>query len=381
MKQLLISFLLLAGTGSTLHAQTTSFGAQTESIFNYPKPGSAKATFYFWYQKNNRVVLEMTDVRQLNLIPNLDSLVQEAFQSIKPLKDSFKSDGLVRRVDYVVSNTLPPQIRITTHPNKGESYSFYKSELVQTKIEKDTFRIKINTPSPRSKFKEDGVFYFGITNRPFVITILVDNFDDFTTFPANALEQCVNKVKADLGKNLTASKKTETNFRAYYNMQTGKMFSPMKPKYMGWGRRASFLPTIQFGIQYARGSFIPSAAAGLRYSFRDGDYADNYFSALWEPYFFFSRDANNKLITSRNDFITLKYTSIYLKRDNNKIRITDNVSIGYLIRKQGNWFEKNTFKVGIPGFLMGNLMFEPEFFFNDAFRNFSPSLKMTLLFD
>jgi hypothetical protein len=118
-----ILVLLLAAYGTALRAQITLPSNQTESIFNYPKPGTAKATFYFWYPKNNRVVLEMTDVRQLNLIPNLDSLVQEAFQSIKTLKDSFKNDGLTRRMDYIAAKSMPPQIRIITHPAKSESFS------------------------------------------------------------------------------------------------------------------------------------------------------------------------------------------------------------------------------------------------------------------
>lgn len=378
MKQLLISLLLLAGTGSALHAQTTLPATPTESIFNFPKPGSTKATFYFWFQKNNRVVLEMNDVRQLNLIPNLDSLVQEAFQSIKPLKDSFKSDGLVRRIDYVSSAALPPQIRITTHENKGESYSYYKSELVQTKIEKDTLRIRINTPRPQM----NKLPLQGVTVYPFVIMILVDNFDDFTTFPTNALEQCVNKVKGDLGKNLTTAKHLKTNFKAYYNMQTGKMISPLKPKYMDWGRKAAFEPTVQFGLQYARGSFTPSAGAGVQYRFSDGTFSQNFVRAYWEPYFFFSRDANNKLVTDRNDFITLRYTVLFLKEmARNKITTSGNISLSYLVGRRGNWFEQNTFKIGTPGFMAGSLMFEPEFFFNDAFRNFSPSLKMTLMFE
>jgi hypothetical protein len=378
MKQLIIGFLLLAGIGNALPAQTTLPGTPTESIFNYPKPASSKAMFYFWYQKNNRVVLEMMDVRQLNLIPNLDSLVQEAFQSIKPLKDSFKNDGMVRRIDYVVSNTLPPQIRITTHTNKGASYSYYKSELVQTKIEKDTLRIRINTAGPVT----NKLPVQGIRTYPFVIMILVDNFDDFTTFPTNALEQCVNKVKSDLGKNLTTTKRLQTNFRAYYNMQTGKMFSPLKPKYMDWGRKTAFEPTVQFGLQYARGTFIPSAGAGMQYRFSDGTYSQNFIRAYWEPYFFFSRDANNKLVTQRNDFITLRYTVLFLKeKPKTKITTTGNISLSYLAGRRGNWFEPNTFKIGTPGFMAGSLMFEPEFFFNDVFRNFSPSLKMTLMFE
>lgn len=378
MKQLFISFLLMAGTGNALHAQTGFFSTQTENIFNYPKPGSTKANFYFWYEKNNRVVLEMMDVRQLNLIPNLDSLVQEAFQSIKPLKDSFKNDGLVRRIDYVTSKALPPQIRITTHPNKGESYSYYKNELVQTKIEKDTLRIRILTTRPVT----NRLPVQGVTSYPFTIMILVDNFDDFTTFPTNALEQCVNKVKADLGKNLTTNKNLKSNFRAYYNMQTGKMFSPLKPKYMDWGRKDAFEPTVQIGLQYARGSFVPSAGAGVQYYFSDGTFSQNYIRAYWEPYFFFSRDANNKLLTERNDFITLRYTVLFLKKsDKNRINTSGNISLSYLVGRRGNWFEENTFKIGTPGFLAGSLMFEPEFFFNGVFRNLSPSLKMTLLFE
>jgi hypothetical protein len=379
MKKLFFSFLLLAGTGVAMHAQTASFSTQTESIFNYPKPGSTKVNFYFWYQKNNRVVLEMNDVRQLNLIPNLDSLVQAAFHAIKPLKDSFKNDGLVRRIDYMISSTLPPQIRITTHPRQGESFSYYKEELVSTKIEKDTLRIRINVPKPQpvNKMPKQGVFI-----QSFVIMLLVDNFDDLTAFPTNALEECVKRVKKDLGKNLTTSKNLTSNFRAYYNMQTDKMFSPLKPKYMSWGKKEAFEPTVQLGLQYARGSFVPSAGAGLQYRFSDGIYSQNFIRAYWEPYFFFSRDDNNKLVTDRNDFITLRYTVLFLKeKPKTKITTSGNISLSYLVGRRGSWFESNTFKVGTPGFMAGSLMFEPEFFFNNAFRNFSPSLKMTLMFE
>jgi hypothetical protein len=289
--------------------------------------------------------------------------------------DSFKNDGLVRRIDYMASSILPPQIRITTHPKQGESYSYYKGELVHTKIEKDTLRIRINVPRP--DIRKTGIFI-----HTFVVMLLVDNFDDLTTFPTNALEQCVNKVKADLGKNLTTNKNLKSNFRAYYNMQTGKMFSPLKPKYMDWGRKAAFEPTVQFGLQYARGTFIPSAGAGVQYRFSDGTYSQNFIRAYWEPYFFFSRDANNKLVTDRNDFITLRYTVLFLKQTSKtKITTSGNISLSYLAGRRGNWFEPNTFKIGTPGFMAGSLMFEPEFFFNDAFRNFSPSLKMTLMFE
>ncbi len=369
--------LLLAAYSSLLPAQTTHYVSTAQNVFKDLRSMSGKGSFQFWYAKNNRVILEMTDVRQLNNVPNLDSLVQEAFQTIKNLKDSFRNDGLSRRIDYVVNKDMPPLIRITTHPSKTELYSYYKDQLVKTKIEKDTFRIVLPTSRPvPEKFPLAGFIQYNFT-----IMLLVDNFDDLTTFPTNALEQCVNRVKPDLGDNLTKKGKIGSYFSAYYNMQTGKMFSPSKPKYVSYGKSKSFVPTIQLGLQYGRGNAILSAGAGMQYSFKDGSFSTKYFRALWEPYFFFSRDATNKLITDRNDFITLKYQNFYTKRDANKLQTSDNVSIGYLIGRRGSWFEKNTFKIGLPGFLAGNLMFEPEFFFNNAFRNFSPSLKMTLLFE
>ncbi len=369
--------LLLAAYSSLLPAQTTHYVSTAQNVFKDFRLMSGKGSFQFWYAKNNRVILEMTDVRQLNNVPNLDSLVQEAFQTIKNLKDSFRNDGLNRRIDYVVNKDMPPLIRITTHPSKTELYSYYKDQLVKTKIEKDTFRIVLPTSRPvPEKFPLAGFIQYNFT-----IMLLVDNFDDLTTFPTNALEQCVNRVKPDLGDNLTKKGKIGSYFSAYYNMQTGKMFSPSKPKYVSYGKSKSFVPTIQLGLQYGRGNAILSAGAGMQYSFKDGSFSTKYFRVLWEPYFFFSSDATNKLITDRNDFITLKYQNFYTKRDANKLQTSDNVSIGYLIGRRGSWFEKNTFKIGLPGFLAGNLMFEPEFFFNDAFRNFSPSLKMTLLFE
>jgi DNA-directed RNA polymerase specialized sigma24 family protein len=58
-----------------------------------------------------------------------------------------------------------------------------------------------------------------------------------------------------------------------------------------------------------------------------------------------------------------------------------NVSIGYLVSRKGNWFEPNTFKIGIPGVRSGWLQLEPEFFFHDFLKGISPSIKLTLHYE
>jgi hypothetical protein len=101
---------------------------------------------------------------------------------------------------------------------------------------------------------------------------------------------------------------------------------------------------------------------------------------MWEPHFIFSKDALNKTITDRNDFVTLRYIAI----ENSKKEPFDfvgNVSIGYLVSRKGNWFEPNTFKIGIPGVRSGWLQLEPEFFFHDFLKGISPSIKLTLHYE
>ena len=103
---------------------------------------------------------------------------------------------------------------------------------------------------------------------------------------------------------------------------------------------------------------------------------------MWEPYFFFTRDASNKLITERNDFATLRFIQVEDdERSKGSFEYVGNFSIGYLTYKKGNWFEKNTWKVGLPGVRSGWLQLEPEFYFNNLFKNFSPTLKLTLHYE
>jgi hypothetical protein len=68
-------------------------------------------------------------------------------------------------------------------------------------------------------------------------------------------------------------------------------------------------------------------------------------------------------------------------RNNGIGLIYSNASIGYLIKRNGNWFEKNTVKFSLPGLQSKNIILEPEFYFNDFFKHFSPSLKLTLFFE
>ncbi|MEO6539962.1 MAG: hypothetical protein ABIN74_03180, partial [Ferruginibacter sp.] len=57
-------------------------------------------------------------------------------------------------------------------------------------------------------------------------------------------------------------------------------------------------------------------------------------------------------------------------------------SLGYLVRQKGNYFEKNTFRVGAGqvSLFRGNIKIEPVFYFNDFFKGITPGVKLLMNF-
>jgi len=391
MKRAILFFLLSAGTASVLHAQERGFSygrtypsRMTEWNFNYPSPGKTKVVFSFYnVYKSARVMLELSNIKQMEHLPNLDSMLTIVKSKLQYLGDSLKQDGIARRIDYVIlGNKATPQIRITNHSDNSKTYTIINNELNDLKMEQDTLRIKYYALGGDSvRMWVDGKMQKKQRNDPFFITITVNNISDINTLPELILQGCLNTLREAVTADYVRKAKVNSNYHASFNMLSNKMFSPANIKYIKYGgERQEFVPNIYSSLQFAKGTFVPSMGAGLRYTFANRSFTTTRLYAMWEPHFFFSRDAANKLITDRNDFITLRI--IQIEKDNkNGFDFAPNFSFGYLVKRRGDWFEPKTFKLGIPAIRSGWLQLEPEFFFTGLVRNFSPSLKLTLHYE
>jgi hypothetical protein len=395
MRKSLFVFLLLAGTVTDLSAQYQNgyyyyqepWSTTADATFDRPKPGKAKVNFHFLNAfKNGRITLELTFIKQMNYLPDLDSIIAIAKNAILPLADSLKQDGIVRRVDAFI-NAKASQIRIINHGNRPSTFVMKDGELSILKTDQDTLRIKFLVKNGRQikMFGNDGKptgSYTGET-APVFVTIITNNFDDLNTLPANIMQTCLALLKQDITPGYADKSNALATYSAYYNVPAGKRFSPKNPKWIKYGvYRKELVPNIYGSLQFARGSFVPSMAAGLRYSIPRSTLNTTRFYLMWEPYFFFSRDAQNKIVTDRNDFITFRYIEEKgEERKNGGFEFIGNCSLGYLAGRRGEWFEKNTFKLGLPGVRSGWLQLEPELYFNNFVRNFSPSLKLTLHYE
>jgi hypothetical protein len=374
MKRLCMT-LLFAAIGNFLPAQEY-YGPgsvpASETIFNSPPPGYKRTHFDFLLPNNNRMVIEIFQVSQLRTIPNLDSLFRKIWADLEPLRDSLTDPLVIRRVDYVATGK-DVKIRIIKHAPPSTYFGYKDDELVQMKVDQDTLRFKgYNLITPESPQGYRGINY--------TVMLLLNNIYDIASFPDGILQSGLVLLQHDVETSLRKSMIDNSNyFYALYDIKTQRRISPFKPERMIYGNKHGIQPYIQVGVQYARGSWIPSAGAGIEYFYGKNQYGAYAVRFMWEPYFFFERDITNKLKTGRNDFVTLKY-HIGSHEYAPKLDVNLNYSLGYLIRRSGNWFEPTTFKFSLPGLQYRNIVAEPEFFFNKFFRGFSPSLKMVVYF-
>lgn len=385
MKKITLYFLLLAGTGKALYAQN-NFGIYnpppiSENIFNYPKPNSLPDNFTFYLPKGNRMMLELSSIHQLKRFPNVDSLLKKVLADLEPFKDSINNQLSIKRIDYIVGDANN-RIRIIQHQPTADYYSIKNKEVTQLKTDQDTLRIRLMLPS-----HVRGVIINGEKKtellRPCFVMLIVNNIDDLKNLQENYCTTAINNL---LMKDLQTAFKADAekwesgNYYAIYNVEQNKRMLPENVKNFLWGRSRGLDVAASVGLQYAKGSWVSSAAVGLTYFTKDNNGNKNSFSLLYEPYLFFSKNSSNNTIVDRNDFITFAFHNEFKVYNTPKINY-QNVSLGYLVNRNGNWLEKNTFKFTLPGLQTKNVLLEPEFIFNDFFKNFTPSLKLSLHFE
>ena len=99
----------------------------------------------------------------------------------------------------------------------------------------------------------------------------------------------------------------------------------------------------------------------------------------WDPHFSFARNTQDKLKTFRNDFLTLTWGQGTVKGNNprKESHLLFIMSLGYLIKRDGDYFDKNTFRMGGGRLSLfgGKTKIEPVMYFNNFFKGATPGLR------
>lgn len=355
--------------------------SKSDQLFNPNNPQWLRHVFIIQLSKGNRVIIKLSNKHELDKLMNLDSLLNETFNKILLIKDSLNNELSNKRIDLAITNEVISKMRFIEYPPKGTSFAFQNSELVALKIEQDTINIigYYNNTKAAKVGKRSNYFF-----EPYEVVILLNNIIELKDYLGENLNKTMAQLKLDWDhyKNWSERKNWNSKLYAVYNLSNeknnikfGTAFPRTKTTTLDLG--------VQVNLQNIRNVFAPSASLGIDLHHITNRF-DEHFQLLWEPYFFFEKNNLNKTVLMRNDFITIQYRNIRdVKPWNEKqsIKYYQQFSLGLLVHRDGEYFEKNTLKVGFPGFQYHNLMVTPEFQFHDLLKQFVPSLRLSVVIE
>ena len=151
----------------------------------------------------------------------------------------------------------------------------------------------------------------------------------------------------------------------FHYLKKDRSITADKPKGFTQEEQEIFLlHNITVNVQNYKNYFVPSFSLGMKLTLTNRERTFKWEPGLfWEPHFLFARDNQNKLHTYRNDFLTFTYgqggTKDYDPRKDFSFSAV--FSLGYLINRNGDYFEKNTFRFGAGKISLAKTTIEPSY--------------------
>jgi hypothetical protein len=311
----------------------------------------------------------------------MDSIIKAVAKNLSLFKDSLQNEITQKRVDYVNDAAGLVKIRIREHQPDGNSFVLAADGPALLKVEQDTLNILGQRSKDRTGMANAPGAYIQVAYR---ISFLLNDITKLESFADGTLNAAMVEIKNQWEelKNWSEQNNWRTNLSGFYNQE-----NPALSRRVGephFRRKQSIQPYVQVGLQNVNNILTTSTGVGLQLTNKTRPSQTLRYQLFWEPYFFFDKPGNSKFKMRRNDFVTFQFiisTPGYYIDRNEKVEFNQNLSIGYLIHRSGDYFNETTFKVGLPGAKFKFLRLHPEFIFDGLFKNFQPGLKLFLDLD
>lgn len=365
MKKTICFVMLTISITGTVFAQdnTTKTDKAFDLLPNYPS-----RRFTIDLGKGNKMQIELVNMEDLNRFTNIDSLIRVFLTDIEPLKDSLGDELLSKRIDYVTDTVGRKKIRIQQFKQKGSTFLVTEGDVASLKLEQDTIHF-MGSVSYIAKYNLRKAF---TATRHYRLSFFLNNLSDLALYADGSL----NKKIAALQENIHSTWVTTNKAKGTY-LKAGPFITAKRPKgLVGGGDFVNFRVSVD--LQNYKQYFVPSFSLGVGI-IQSTSHFKRDIVLSWDPHFFFARNAQNKLKTFRNDFLTLTWGQ-GLVQDNNprkESHLLFIMSLGYLIKREGDYFDKNTFRIGAGRLSLfgGKTKFEPVMYFNNFFKGATPGLR------
>jgi hypothetical protein len=357
--------MLVTSITGNIFAQERISGA--DKVFDLPA-NFPQRRFTVDLRKGNTMQIELSNMDDLQKFSNLDSIIRVFLTDIEPLRDSLGDELLSRRIDYTADSMGRKKIRIQQFKPKGSSFLVRDGDVAALKLEQDTIHF-IGTVSFIAKYTLRKAFE---EKRYYRISFFLNDLSDLKSYLDGSLNQKVKAIQQNIGSHWNTTNRKGTAY-----LREDPLISARLPK--GFVSGGDFLNLrISVDIQNYKHYFVPSFSLGAGFIFSTPQFKRDIVLS-WDPHFFFAKNSQDKLRVFRNDFLTLTWGQGGVE-DNNprkESHLLFIMSLGYLIKREGEYFDKNTFRLGGGRLSLfgGKTKIEPAMYFNNFFKGATPGLR------
>lgn len=371
MKKMMVLMMLATGISGTIMAQKKA--TADDKTFGVPE-GSFYYRFRIDLGKGNSMQLELGEMEDIQYFKNTDSLLSVFFSDMLLFKDSLSDELAVKRIDYVIDRAGRKRVRIQSYRPGGSAFLIRQGEVSALRSVQDTINIIgiVNGAANHSILRSVSDF------RYYRISFFINQLNDLEDYRGPELGE---KIAAIPSPRRSRWKRDENG--DWHIVKGDAAVSSKNPGGMIAGAGDYVESIVSIGVQNYKTYFVPSFVLGISAAFNNGR-TKHAFTAAWEPQFLFAKNASGSTQTYRNDFVTLSYAQrpVRFNTRTGLLHIDSDISLGWLIRRSGDFYEKNTFRLGLDQFSLrgGKIKLEPCLYFNDLFKHVTPGIKMSVMF-
>ncbi len=317
--------------------------------------------------KGNKLQIELKEMSDLDRLKNMDSLLRVILQDIAYLRDSLSDEITSKRIDYLMDSSGRKEIRFQQFKPKGSIFLLNKGDLAALKLEQDTVnfigvihyqaRVALRKPFPDIRYYQ--------------VSFFVNQLDELPSILASGLNDKILSLQNNVNSGWQRDK------TGMMHLQRDPGISAKLPKGYFEGHGDFIKTVISVNVQNYKNYFVPSFSLGATLTISNAVFKYD-IGLLWEPQFLF-QNTQGTLKTFRNDFLTLTWGQGFVRDHDPRKESTllTVFSIGYLIRREGEYFDNHTIRLGAGSISLfeGKTKIEPAIFFHDFFRQVTPGLR------
>lgn len=348
-------------------AFTQSGTSNNDKVFEIT-PDFAHRKFWIDLGKGNKIQVELTEPEDLDYLLNIDSLLKNLIADLAPFKDSLSDEITTKKIDVRIDSSSIRKIRIQRFAPKGFTYTITGSEPVALKLEQDTINFT-GTVYFTAKYALRKAFN---SSRNYRLRFFINDVNDIGRLIGVGLNQKMQRLRDNYKRQW---KYVGPN---HAQLRSDPSISASHPHGFAAGDDFLFLRGSVDAQNY-KAFFVPSFAITAGLVVASHGFYKREIGLSWEPNFLFGKDENGKIKTYRNDFLTLTYGQGPIK-DNNTHKespFSAIFSIGYLAGRRGEFFDKNTMRIGAGRLSLfeGKTRIEPVLYFHDFLKGATPGLR------